>query len=115
MLIRWLLALVFVITALAAPVNATCVTDGNEMPSCCCQHEKTTSCTFSNTCCSYEPVSSAILHGQQGGWQPSASNSVVSTYAAPSVAQSITPDFKYQGALHLASNKLYLKKRSLLI
>lgn len=117
MLLRLFLALVFVIYAFAAPVNAACVSDERASGSgdCCCAHADTESCTISGSCCPPGPEGDAV--------QPQAFRFYLhSAFVIAACIAQLPIEFEHKfmvarviEPVHLASNKLYLKKRALLI
>lgn len=118
MLIRWLLALVFAITTVAAPTDAACVLNYKQMPSCCCQaqcEDDSAQCSIGNTCCGSDPVTAVTTQPQNAGYQPSSTNCGILPQTNFLAFDDMVVACTNQPALHLASNKLYLKKRSLLI
>ena len=115
MISRLLLALLFVVTVLCAPVSASCAGDssGSQM-SCCCELADDAGCSIGEDCCdshSPEPVASART---QLTYQ-------AVSFDTPKIEQAFSTTQLKRGppvtrnAFHLADNKLYLKKRSLLI
>lgn len=119
MIIRWLLALIFAITSVATPVGATCAIDSSMTQQCCCHQDDqdNTACTMRDTCCTDDDQETAatVNNGQQVGWHPSESNFTVNMRATYEAPENTINSRKHFRALHLASNKLYLKKCALLI
>jgi hypothetical protein len=116
-----LLALVFAITAVAAPADAGCLSSYKQMLDCCCcesqsQGQKQKShCDISNTCCCSDLITDAASQPQNVGSQPHAANNVVIPHPKYFQMHGMVVAYKQQNTLHLGTNKLYLKKRCLLI
>jgi hypothetical protein len=117
MIIRFLLALLFVFTVLSAPVSASCAIDSAEAQMgccCCCCEIADDGCSIGEDCCdSQSPESVATIRTHLTAEAPS--------FNAPKVEQAFCTTQLERGppvtreSFYLADNKLYLKKRSLLI
>lgn len=116
MIIRWLLALIFTIMSVTTPVGATCAMNFSNAQQCCChKDEQDTACTMRDTCCTDEPETPGSVKGPQVGWHPSECRIVVNVPGPYEAVENSLTNRKHLAAIHLATNKLYLKKRALLI
>jgi hypothetical protein len=115
MILRLSLALVFMFYAFTTPVGTACVSYDNACAECCCAHMDTSECSIGGSCCTPEP---------KGDSTPQAHHSFpYSAFTVVALAIESPADFKRdfkvasigQFPTHLGSNKLYLKKRALLI
>jgi hypothetical protein len=115
MIIRFLLALLFVFTVLSAPVSASCaIESADAQMGCCCEQIEDDGCSIGEDCCdsqSPEPVATIRTH----------LTTEAPSFNAPKVEQAFCTTQLKRGppvtreSFYLADNKLYLKKRSLLI
>lgn len=117
-MLRFLLALILAFTTLALPAQAVCRDQASMEMGCCCAAESVDCAEIGDTCCGFaeqvpvapqstsvtvEPSPMASSHGSVGG------NTAIKRRHNVAYAVSRTKP------VHLACNKLYLKKRSLLI
>jgi hypothetical protein len=115
MFLRLFLALVFVVYAFAAPVNAACVSgEGTSAAGCCCcAYTDTGTCTISGSCCPSGPEGDAVP-AQAFRYYPH------SAFVITACIAQLPIEFQHQfmvarihsDPVNLASNKLYLKKRA---
>lgn len=117
MLMRLFPALVFVVCALGTPVNAACVSgDGVSAQCCCCLDTDTSSCSINGNCCPPGPEGDSALPKAYRNYPHFAFVGVAFASAlAPAVQHEDLSASLHGLPVHLASNKLYLKKRALLI
>lgn len=116
MSLRFFLALVFVFYAFATPVNAACILDDAANAGCCCTHIDMQTCTISGTCCPAEHKGDAVPP-QAFRYSPHSAFVIAACIAQlrAEFGQKLNGAKIQQEPVHLASNKLYLKKRALLI
>jgi hypothetical protein len=117
-MLRLLLAILLTLFTVAGPARALCAFDGaaDEPAACCCVHD--TDCAeLSGNCCG-TPVQPPAVPSQQQQQQFSAValvNAILAAIPAAEATVTLALPNTQRKPLHLASNKIYLLKRSLLI
>lgn len=114
MIIRWLLALLFVFTALTTPVMASCAEEQAQFQMGCCCDIDMGKCGIGEDCCGSElpePVASTV----HTSITPAMSMDIGKVELVRFGTQVERSPPRAHSAVPIADNKLYLKKRCLLI
>ena len=117
LMIRLLLAVLLACLSLSAPVNAVCSYESPSAQPCCCSAPVDVSCfqVEQPCCCAADRAPALPVQNQSKTLAAPIALSVPTISLAPIVFDQRASETRLSKPLHLASNKIYLLKRTLLI
>jgi hypothetical protein len=117
-MVRFFLALLLAMVAVTAPVQAACSYEAPAAVSCCCETVSDSACAeLSGACCDLSQNSPALPAQQndQNLVPVGLSSGIKIDTAIAAIANSTRAFAADSKPIHLASNKIYLERRRLLI